>query len=69
MSNLLLTQFYFWLKLLHFVVNTGYVKNALEEWLPSQEEFEQFASRLSDKRSAQTVSASDNSGGKSKNTR
>lgn len=52
-----------------FVVNTGCVKNALEEWLPSQEEFDQFASRLSEKRSAQAVSASDNSGGKSKNTR
>jgi len=42
---------------------------ALEDWLPSQDEFDQFARRLSEKRSTWTLSASDNSGGKTKNTR
>ena len=56
-------------KRLIFFKNTGYVRKALEEWLPSQEEFDQFASRLSEKRSAQTVSAFDNSGGKTKKPR
>jgi len=45
------------------------VKTALEDWLPSQDEFDKFASRLSEKRSTQTLSASENSGGKSKPTR
>lgn len=66
--RVVLTYFHFLLNYRIFV-NTGYVRSALEEWLPLQKEFDQFASRLSEKRSAQTVSTTDSSGGKSKNTR
>ena len=45
------------------------IADALKDWLPSQDEFDQFARRLSEKRSTRTLSASDNSGGKTKNTR
>ena len=43
--------------------------DALEDWLPSQDEFDQFARRFSERRSTWTLSTSDNSGGKTKNTR
>ncbi|KAJ7323744.1 NFX1-type zinc finger-containing protein 1 [Desmophyllum pertusum] len=42
----------------------GYVENALEEWLPPQDKFDQFASKMgwSGKRRRQTLSASGGSG-------
>jgi len=43
--------------------------DALEDWLPSQDEFDQFARRFSERRSTWTLSTSDDSGGKTKNTR
>ncbi|XP_078352990.1 NFX1-type zinc finger-containing protein 1-like [Oculina patagonica] len=38
----------------------GYVKTALGEWLPSQDEFNQFASKMSGKSLKQTLHGSDN---------
>lgn len=64
-----LKDFYFFIYNFLFCFNAGYVKTALGEWLPSQDEFDQFASKMAGKRLKQTLHGSDNNGVNSKTTR
>ena len=50
---------------------TGYVKNALEKWLPPQDKFDEFASEigLSGTSGKPSHSVTNDSGAKSKHTR